>query len=44
MSMPRRDTTGGGFYTFDSGTGTYWQWQSVLGVLVGTDTTSASLP
>ncbi len=38
------NTTGNGQYIYDSGTATYWQWQSVNGVWTGTDTTSGSLP
>lgn len=34
----------GEMYIFDTGTSTYWKWQSISGVWTGTDTTSASLP
>ncbi len=37
-------TDTGSLYLYDSGTSTYWKWESVSGVLTGTDTGSASLP
>lgn len=35
---------GGSLYLYDSGTSTYWKWESINGVWTGTDTTSGSLP
>lgn len=37
-------TDTGSFYIYDSGTSTYWKWESISGVWTGTDTGSASLP
>lgn len=37
-------TDTGAFYIYDSGTSTYWKWESISGAWTGTDTGSASLP